>query len=102
MVTSATAGEGKTFVSANLAAALLMTSISMRFWSTVTSVVPPYHNGLAPEWTRPSDYLVGRGQLSELLMKTEMEKLTLLTGEALKKTLLSSSGRERWRPWSRN
>ena len=47
MVTSATAGEGKTFVAANLAAvALLMTSISMLFWSTATFIVPPFRTGL--------------------------------------------------------
>jgi protein-tyrosine kinase len=81
MVTSATAGEGKTFVAANLAAgiahdlhfhALLvdcdLRNPSLSHWFGVQN-----GHGL-------SDYLVGRGQLSELLMKTEMEKLSLLTG----------------------
>ncbi len=81
MVTSATEGEGKTFVAANLAAgiahdlhfhALLvdcdLRNPSLSHWFGVQN-----GHGL-------SDYLVGRGQLSELLMKTEMEKLSLLTG----------------------
>ncbi len=81
MVTSATAGEGKTFVAANLAAgiahdlhfhALLvdcdLRSPSLSHWFGVQN-----GHGL-------SDYLVGRGNLSELLMKTEMDKLMILTG----------------------
>jgi protein-tyrosine kinase len=81
MVTSATVGEGKTFVAANLAAgiahdlhfhALLvdcdLRNPSLSHWFGVQN-----GHGL-------SDYLVGRGQLSELLRKTEMEKLSLLTG----------------------
>jgi protein-tyrosine kinase len=81
MVTSATMGEGKTFVAANLAAgiahdlhfhALLvdcdLRNPSLSHWFGVQN-----GHGL-------SDYLVGRGQLSELLRKTEMEKLSLLTG----------------------
>ena len=81
MVTSATEGEGKTFVAANLAAgiahdlhfhALLvdcdLRSPSLSHWFGVQN-----GHGL-------SDYLVGKGQLSELLMKTEMEKLSILTG----------------------
>jgi protein-tyrosine kinase len=81
MVTSATEGEGKTFVAANLAAgiahdlhfhALLvdcdLRNPSLSYWFGVQN-----GHGL-------SDYLVGRAQLSELLKKTEMEKLTLLTG----------------------
>ena len=84
MVTSATAGEGKTFVSANLAAgiahdlhfhALLvdcdLRSPSLSHWFGVQN-----GHGL-------SDYLVGRGQLSELFMKTEMEKLSILTGGSI-------------------
>ena len=81
MVTSATEGEGKTFVAANLAAgiahdlhfhALLvdcdLRSPSLSHWFGVQN-----GHGL-------SDFLVGKGQLSELLMKTEMEKLNILTG----------------------
>ncbi len=81
MVTSATAGEGKTFVSANLAAgiahdlhshALLvdcdLRSPTLSHWFGVQN-----GHGL-------SDYLLGKGNLSELLMKTRMDKLMILTG----------------------
>ncbi len=81
MVTSATAGEGKTFVSANLAAgiahdlhshALLvdcdLRSPALSHWFGVQN-----GHGL-------SDYLLGKGNLSELLMKTRMDKLMILTG----------------------
>jgi exopolysaccharide/PEP-CTERM locus tyrosine autokinase len=81
MVTSATAGEGKTFVAANLAAGIahdlhfhaLLVDCDLRSPSLSQWFGIQNGHGL-------SDYLVGRGQLSELLMKTEMEKLTLLTG----------------------
>ena len=84
MVTSATLGEGKTFVAANLAAgiahdlhfhALLvdcdLRNPSLSHWFGIQN-----GHGL-------SDYLVGRRQLSELLRKTEMEKLDLLTGGSI-------------------
>ena len=81
MVTSATPGEGKTFVAANLAAGIahdlhfhaLLVDCDLRNPSLSHWFGLQNGNGL-------SDYLVGRGQLSELLMKTEMEKLSLLTG----------------------
>jgi exopolysaccharide/PEP-CTERM locus tyrosine autokinase len=81
MVTSATAGEGKTFVAANLAAGIahdlhfhaLLVDCDLRSPSLSQWFGVQNGHGL-------SDYLVGRGQLSELLVKTEMEKLTLLTG----------------------
>jgi len=81
MVTSATAGEGKTFVAANLAAGIahdlhfhaLLVDCDLRSPSLSQWFGVQNGHGL-------SDYLVGRGQLSELLMKTKMEKLTLLTG----------------------
>ena len=81
MVTSATAGEGKTFVSANLAAGIahdlhfhaLLVDCDLRSPSLSQWFGVQNGHGL-------SDYLVGKGQLSELLIKTEMEKLTLLTG----------------------
>ena len=58
-----------------------MTSISMLFWSTATFVAPPFHNGLASRMDTVSQIILwGGGQLSELLMKTEMDKLSILTG----------------------
>jgi exopolysaccharide/PEP-CTERM locus tyrosine autokinase len=81
MVTSPMAGEGKTFVAANLAAGIahdlhfhaLMVDCDLRNPSLSQWFSIQNGHGL-------SDYLVGRGQLSELLMKTEMEKLSILTG----------------------
>ena len=81
MVTSATPGEGKTFVAANLAAGIahdlhfhaLLVDCDLRNPSLSHWFGLQNGHGL-------SDYLVGRKQLSELLMKTEMEKLSLLAG----------------------
>jgi protein-tyrosine kinase len=86
MITSATAGEGKTFVAANLAAGIahdlhfhaLLVDCDLRHPSLSQWFGVQNGHGL-------SDYLVGRGQLSELLMKTEMEKLTILTGGSAQK-----------------
>ena len=41
MVTGATSGEGKTFVSVNLAASIAMTSTAMPCWWTVTFEILP-------------------------------------------------------------
>jgi protein-tyrosine kinase len=81
MVTSATEGEGKTFVAANLAAGIahdlhfhaLLVDCDLRSPSLSQWFGVQNGHGL-------SDYLVGRGQLPEFLIKTEMDKLTLLTG----------------------
>ena len=81
MVTSAVEGEGKTFVAANLAAAIahdlhfhaLLVDCDLRNPSLSKWFGVENGHGL-------SDYLVERGQLSELLMKTEMQKLSILTG----------------------
>jgi exopolysaccharide/PEP-CTERM locus tyrosine autokinase len=81
MVTSATAGEGKTFVAANLAAGI---AHDLHFHALLVDC--DLRNPSLSQWFGVqnghglSDYLVGRGQLSDLLMKTEMEKLSLLTG----------------------
>ena len=81
MVTSATAGEGKTFVAANLAAGI---AHDLHFHALLVDC--DLRNPSLSQWFSVqnghglSDYLVGRRQLSELLMKTEMEKLSILTG----------------------
>jgi protein-tyrosine kinase len=81
MITSATAGEGKTFVAANLAAGI---AHDLRFHALLVDC--DLRNPTLSKWFGVqnghglSDYLVGRGNLSELLMMTEMEKLTVLTG----------------------
>jgi protein-tyrosine kinase len=86
MVTSATEGEGKTFVAANLAAGI---AHDLHFHALLVDC--DLRNPALSHWFGVqnghglSDYLVGRGQLSELLMKTEMEKLTILTGGSAQK-----------------
>ena len=81
MVTSATAGEGKTFVAANLAAGI---AHDLHFHALLVDC--DLHNPALSQWFGVqnghglSDYLVGKGNLSDLLIKTEMEKLSLLTG----------------------
>ena len=81
MVTSATDGEGKTFVTANLAAGI---AHDLHFHALLVDC--DLRNPSLSQWFGVqnghglSDYLVGRGQLSELLMRTEMQKLSILTG----------------------
>lgn len=84
LVTSATAGEGKTFVAANLAAGIAhdfgahsllvdcdLRNPSLGKWLGI-------HNGYGL-----SDYLVGRKEIPELLIKTEVERLKVLLGGTL-------------------
>jgi protein-tyrosine kinase len=81
MVTSATEGEGKTFVAANLAAGIahdlhfhaLLVDCDLRSPSLSSWFGVQNGHGL-------SDYLVGGGDLSEFLLKTRMDKLMILTG----------------------
>jgi exopolysaccharide/PEP-CTERM locus tyrosine autokinase len=81
MVTSATSGEGKTFVSANLAAGLarelhahaLLVDCDLRVPSLATSF--GFSNGLGL-----SDYLRDSRKIADLLLKTGIEKLSLLPG----------------------
>ncbi len=81
MVTSATSGEGKTFVSANLAISIshelhthaLLVDCDLRNPSLAQRLGLQSGKGL-------SDYLAGDGNASELFMKTKVEKLNLLSG----------------------
>jgi capsular exopolysaccharide synthesis family protein len=81
MVTSATEDEGKTFVAANLAATI---AHDLHFHALLVDC--DLRNPSLSQWFGVqngqglSDYLVGRKQLSELLMKTDMQKLSILTG----------------------
>jgi protein-tyrosine kinase len=81
MVTSAMAGEGKTFVAANLAAGI---AHDLHFHALLVDC--DLRNPSLSQWFGVqnghglSDYLVGKASLSELLVKTEMGKLTILTG----------------------
>jgi protein-tyrosine kinase len=84
LVTSATAGEGKTFVAANLAAGIAhdfhaysllvdcdLRNPSLGKWFGI-------HNGYGL-----SDYLVGEKEIPDLLIKTEVERLKILLGGTL-------------------
>jgi protein-tyrosine kinase len=81
MVTSATSGEGKTFVSANLAISIshelhthaLLVDCDLRNPNLAQWFGLPNEKGL-------SDYLSGNGNPSELFKKTQVEKLSLLPG----------------------
>jgi len=81
MVTSATSREGKTFVSANLAAGLsrdlnahaLLVDCDLRVPSLATLF--GFSNGLGL-----SDYLRDSRQIADLLLKTRVEKLSVLPG----------------------
>jgi exopolysaccharide/PEP-CTERM locus tyrosine autokinase len=81
MVTSATSAEGKTFVSANLAAGLardlhahaLLVDCDLRVPSLATLF--GFSNGLGL-----SDYLRDGRKIPDLLLKTKIEKLSLLPG----------------------
>jgi protein-tyrosine kinase len=84
LVTSATAGEGKTFVAANLAAGIAhdfhaysllvdcdLRNPSLGKWFGI-------HNGFGL-----SDYLVGKKEIPEVLIKTEVQRLKVLLGGTL-------------------
>ena len=81
MVTSATSGEGKTFVSANLAAGLsrelhahaLLVDCDLRIPSLADLFGFSNKLGL-------SDYLRDSRKIADLLLKTRIEKLSLLPG----------------------
>ena len=81
MVTSAVPGEGKTFVASNLAISIaqsvddyvLLMDCDMRLSSVHTRFGFDPLPGL-------SDYLTGRHPLASLLVKTEVDKLTILPG----------------------
>jgi exopolysaccharide/PEP-CTERM locus tyrosine autokinase len=84
LVTSARAGEGKTLVSANLAA-----GIAHEFNAYALLVDSDLRNPSLGNWFGISnsyglsDYLVGRKEIPELLFKTEIERLRILLGGTL-------------------
>jgi protein-tyrosine kinase len=81
LVTSAKAGEGKTLISANLAA-----GIAHDFNAYALLVDSDLRNPSLGNWFGISngyglsDYLVGRKEIPELLIKTEIERLRILLG----------------------
>jgi len=84
LVTSARAGEGKTLISANLAA-----GIAHDFNDYALLVDSDLRNPSLGNWFGISngyglsDYLVGRKEIPELLFKTEIERLRILLGGTL-------------------
>ncbi len=84
LVTSATAGEGKTFVAANLAA-----GIAHDFQAYSLLVDCDLRNPSLGNWFGIkngyglSDYLVGEREIPELLIRTEVERLKILLGGTL-------------------
>jgi len=84
LVTSARAGEGKTLISANLAA-----GIAHDFNAYALLVDSDLRNPSLGNWFGISngyglsDYLVGRKDIPELLFKTEIERLRILLGGTL-------------------
>jgi len=96
MVTSATQGEGKTFVSANLAVGIafdldlhaLLVDCDLRNPSLVKQFGFSGGKGL-------SDYLIGDETISDLLLKTRLEKLSLLPGGSLQENPAELVGSKR-------
>ena len=84
LVTSSTAGEGKTFIAANLAA-----GIAHDFHAYSLLVDSDLRNPSLGKWLGIhngyglSDYLVGKKEIPELLIKTEVERLKVLLGGTL-------------------
>jgi len=79
MVTSSTSGEGKSFVAANLAA-----GIANELHNQALLVDCDLRNPILSKWfgfpecKGLSDYLQGNGPSSEIILKTEVDKLSLL------------------------
>jgi exopolysaccharide/PEP-CTERM locus tyrosine autokinase len=84
MVTSATSGEGKSFVAANLAV-----NIATYFHIHALLVDCDLRNPQQAKWFNLkngqglSDYLKGEGELINYLLKTEIDKLTLIPGGSI-------------------
>jgi protein-tyrosine kinase len=98
MVTSALQGEGKTFVSANLAVGIAfdLDLHALLVDGDLRNPSLPGHFGLTPG-KGLSDYLKGTDIISDLLNKTKLEKLTLLQGGSISENpaeLMSSNRME--------
>jgi protein-tyrosine kinase len=96
LVTSATAGEGKTFVAANLAA-----GIAHEFHAYSLLVDCDLRNPSLGKWFGIhngyglSDYLVGEKEIPDLLIRTEVERLKILLGGTLQDNPTELIGSER-------
>jgi exopolysaccharide/PEP-CTERM locus tyrosine autokinase len=84
LVTSARAGEGKTLVSANLAAGIAhdFNAYALLVDSDLRSPSLGSWFGISNGYGL-SDYLVGKREIPELLFKTEIERLRILLGGTL-------------------
>jgi protein-tyrosine kinase len=96
LVTSATAGEGKTFVAANLAA-----GIAHEFHAYSLLVDCDLRNPSLGKWFGInngyglSDYLVGEKEIPDLLIETEVKRLKILLGGTLQDNPTELIGSER-------
>ncbi len=96
MVTSAMKGEGKSFVAANLAAGIsldlhayaLLVDCDLRDSTLIKWFNLPNGKGL-------SDYLVGKGEVAQFILKTGIEKLSLLPGGSVQDNPAELIGSER-------
>jgi exopolysaccharide/PEP-CTERM locus tyrosine autokinase len=80
MVTSTYPGEGKSFVACNLAASIAFGVDEHVLIVDCDLRRPQVHQYFGYSRSRGlSDYLAGRGSVSELLIKTDIPKLTLMT-----------------------
>jgi protein-tyrosine kinase len=87
LVTSATPGEGKTLVSVNLAA-----EIAYEFHAYALLVDCDLRNPCLGQWFGAclqnggglADYLIGKKEIPELLVKTEVEKLKVIFGGTIR------------------
>ena len=98
MVTSATSGEGKTLVSANLAAGIayelqaysLLMDCDLRAPSLGRLFGLPNGDGLA-------DYLIGKKEIPDLLHRTEVERLKILLAGSVQDNPTELIGSEKMR-----
>ncbi len=100
LVTSANSGEGKSFVSANLAI-----SIAHDFHSQALLVDCDLRNPSLAHWFGLdnghglSDYIRGRKNISELIKKTKVERLTLLPAGKVDDNPTELIGSKKWKLW---
>ena len=81
MVTSANSGEGKTLVATNLAIGIARDLHSHALLVDCDLRNPMIGNRFGLENTKGlANYLMGNGNIPELIMKTEIERLTILPG----------------------
>ncbi len=96
MITSATSGEGKSFVAANLAI-----GIAHDFHTHALLVDCDLRNPTVGHWfglengKGLSDYLMGDGNISEFVRKTDVERLSVLPGGKIQENPVELIGSKR-------